>query len=45
MMELSYQLWDEAQQEAGVQVYTRTGGLDFGRRNNPEVQVCLPSLF
>lgn len=44
MMELSYQLWEEAQQEAGVRVYTQTGGLDFGRRNNHELQVRLRLL-
>ncbi|GAQ89326.1 sarcosine oxidase [Klebsormidium nitens] len=43
MMELSYNLWEEAQQEAGVRVYTQTGGLDFGRRNNAEVQGLIRS--
>lgn len=37
----SYRLWAEAQREAKTTVYTRTGGLDWGRRDSPALQSLL----
>lgn len=41
MMTHAYRMWAEAQQEAKTTVYTRTGGLDWGRRDSPALQSLL----
>ncbi len=33
----AYKLWNEAEQESGTKVLTKTGGLDLGLKDNPSV--------
>jgi monomeric sarcosine oxidase len=37
-MTRSYELWEAAQRDYGASVFTRTGGLDFGRTDFPPLQ-------
>jgi glycine/D-amino acid oxidase-like deaminating enzyme len=36
-----YQLWDEAQSDAGTRVFVETGGLDFGRSDSADLQALI----
>ena len=38
MMHVAYDLWEEAQAEAGLRVYTHTGGLDVAHKDAPAIQ-------
>ena len=38
MMSLAYPLWENAQREAGQSVYTKTGGLDWGRKGSKDIE-------
>lgn len=31
----AFKLWDDAEQASSMKVFTRTGGLDFGKKDNP----------
>ncbi|ODM98489.1 putative sarcosine oxidase [Orchesella cincta] len=34
----AYKLWSEAEKESSTKVYTRTGGVDFGKKDNPAIK-------
>ncbi|KAL3688718.1 hypothetical protein R1sor_015027 [Riccia sorocarpa] len=44
MMVEAYDLWSQAERDAGYAVYTETGRLDFGPRDNPGLVALIASL-
>ncbi|KAL2650570.1 hypothetical protein R1flu_018698 [Riccia fluitans] len=44
MMFEAYNLWTEAERDAGYAVYTKTGQLDFGSRDNSSLAAVVDSL-
>lgn len=43
MMMHAYPLWESAQREAGQSVYTKTGGLDWGKKGSKDIESLLAS--
>lgn len=43
MMMHAYPLWESAQREAGQSVYTKTGGLDWGKKGSKDIESLLES--
>ncbi|XRB11200.1 sarcosine oxidase [Pseudoscourfieldia marina] len=43
MMKTSYELWGQAQTEAGTSVFRRTGGLDMGPRGSKDMDAIISS--
>ncbi|KAL3688596.1 hypothetical protein R1sor_014905 [Riccia sorocarpa] len=44
MMVEAYDLWSQAERDAGYTVYTKTGQLDFGPRDNPSLGALIATL-
>ncbi|KAG6541767.1 hypothetical protein Mapa_016779 [Marchantia paleacea] len=44
MMAEAYNLWEEAERDAGYAVYTKTGQLDFGLRSNSSLAATVSNL-
>ncbi|MCZ7643845.1 MAG: N-methyl-L-tryptophan oxidase [Planctomycetota bacterium] len=44
LMTAAYPLWDELQDEAGENLFVRAGGLYFGRRDHPHLQMICDAL-
>ncbi len=40
----AYELWDQIEQESGVKLYTKTGGMDVLQRGSPQLSAVVGHL-